>query len=97
MLATGKGCRLEMGSLLELKDVYKYFPISSGGFLHKKVKMLKAVDGVSFSIKKGTSFALAGESGSGKTTVSKLVLLLERPTRGSLVFEEKEIQQIHFY
>jgi len=82
-----------MGSLLELKEVYKYFPITSGGFLHKKVKMLKAVDGVSFSIKEGTSFALAGESGSGKTTISRLVLLLEKPTHGSLVFENKEVEQ----
>jgi oligopeptide/dipeptide ABC transporter ATP-binding protein len=82
-----------MGSLLELKDVYKYFPISSVGFFHKKVKMLKAVDGVSFSIKEGTSFALAGESGSGKTTISRLVLLLEKPTSGSLVFEKREFQQ----
>jgi len=94
VLAIESGWRLEMGSLLELRDVYKYFPVSSGGFFHKKVKMLKAVDGVSFSIQKGTSFALAGESGSGKTTISKLVLLLERPTRGSLIFENKEIRQI---
>ena len=82
-----------MESLLELKEVYKYFPITSGGFLRKKVKMLKAVDGVSFSIKEGTSFALAGESGSGKTTISRLVLLLEKATQGSLVFENKEVQQ----
>lgn len=82
-----------MPPLLELKEVYKYFPISSGGFLHKKVKMLKAVDGVSFSIDEGTSFALAGESGSGKTTISRLVLLLEKPTQGSLIFAKKEVQQ----
>jgi oligopeptide/dipeptide ABC transporter ATP-binding protein len=82
-----------MKPLLELKEVYKYFPISSGGFLRKKAKMLKAVDGVSFSIDEGTSFALAGESGSGKTTISRLVLLLEKPTKGSLIFEKKEIQQ----
>jgi oligopeptide transport system ATP-binding protein len=82
-----------MPPLLELKEVYKYFPISSGGFLHKKVKMLKAVDGVSFSIDEGTSFALAGESGSGKTTISRLVLLLEKPTKGSLIFAKKEVQQ----
>jgi len=82
-----------MQPLLELKEVYKYFPISSGVFLRKKLKMLKAVDGVSFSIDEGTSFALAGESGSGKTTISRLVLLLEKATQGSLVFQNKEIQQ----
>jgi oligopeptide transport system ATP-binding protein len=82
-----------MEHLLELREVTKYFPISSGGFLHKRVAMLKAVDGVSFSIDKGISFALAGESGSGKTTVARLILLLEKPTGGSLRFEEKNLQQ----
>jgi oligopeptide/dipeptide ABC transporter ATP-binding protein len=81
-----------MKHLLKLKEVYKYFPIAAGGFLQKKVKMLKAVDGVSFSIDKGTSFALAGESGSGKTTVARLILLLEKPTEGSLLFEEKSLE-----
>ncbi len=92
MLAISERGGVGVEHLLKLQEVHKYFPISSG-FLHKRVKMLKAVDGVSFSIEKGTSFALAGESGSGKTTVARLILLLEKPTRGVLGFEEKDLQR----
>ena len=90
MLAASERGGLRVEDLLKLEEVYKYFPISSG-FLRKRVKMLKAVDGVSFSIEKGTSFALAGESGSGKTTVARLILLLEKPTGGGLGFEERDL------
>lgn len=93
MLAIRKGGSIAMEPLLKLQEVFKYFPISSGGFFHKRVKMLKAVDGVSFSIEKGTSFALAGESGSGKTTVARLLLLMETLTRGSILFEERDLRQ----
>ena len=82
-----------METLLKFEEVFKYFPISSSGIFRKKVRMLHAVDGVNFSIKQGTSFALAGESGSGKTTAARLILLLERPTRGSILFEGKNLQK----
>ena len=80
-----------MEQLLRLREVFKYFPISSGGFFRKRIKTLKAVDGISLSVEKGTSFALAGESGSGKTTVAKLILLLEKVTGGSILFEGKDL------
>jgi oligopeptide/dipeptide ABC transporter ATP-binding protein len=83
-----------MASLLTLRDIYKYFPVASGGFFRKHEKMLKAVDGVSLSVEKGTSFALAGESGSGKSTVARLILLLEAPTGGSVLFEDKDLAQL---
>jgi oligopeptide/dipeptide ABC transporter ATP-binding protein len=82
-----------MEPLLKVEEVYKYFAKSSGIFLRKDRKLLKAVDGVSFSIDRGTSFALAGESGSGKTTMARLILLLEGITRGSIFFEEKDLKQ----
>jgi oligopeptide/dipeptide ABC transporter ATP-binding protein len=82
-----------MESLLNVQEVYKHFAISSGIFFRKNIKHLKAVDGVSFSIAKGTSFALAGESGSGKTTMARLILLLEKLTRGSIFFEGKDVKQ----
>jgi oligopeptide transport system ATP-binding protein len=94
VLAIREGKGVDVEHLLTLKEIYKYFPIAAGGFLRKRVRMLKAVDGVSFSIDKGTSFALAGESGSGKTTVGRLILLLEKPTGGSLQFEAMDVQ--HF-
>lgn len=93
MLAIRKRGGVGVEPLLELRDVFKYFSKSSGGLFHRSVKKLKAVDGVSFSIDRGTSFALAGESGSGKTTVARLLLLLEKPTRGSILFEGRDLQQ----
>lgn len=80
-----------MNTLLELKSLVKHFPIPAGGLIRRKVKLLKAVDDVSFSIPKGTCFGIAGESGSGKTTINKLVLLEEKPTAGSILFEGRDI------
>ena len=83
-----------MRALLDLKNVVKHFPISAGGLLFKKYKMLKAVDDVSFSINTGTCFGIAGESGSGKTTIARLILLLEKATSGSIRFEGKELRRL---
>jgi oligopeptide/dipeptide ABC transporter ATP-binding protein len=77
--------------LLTLEGVYKQFPITSGRFFKRHVKMLKAVDGVSFDVEKGTSFALAGESGSGKTTVARMILMLEKPSGGKLEFKGRDL------
>ena len=82
-----------MEKLLTLQGIYKQFPITSGSILKRHVKMLKAVDGVSFDVEKGTSFALAGESGSGKTTVARMVLMLEKPTGGKLEFEGRDLAE----
>lgn len=79
-----------MEKLLTLQEIYKYFPISSGNLLRRR-KMVKAVDGVSFDVEKGTSFALAGESGSGKTTVARMILKLEKPTAGKMEFEGRDL------
>jgi peptide/nickel transport system ATP-binding protein len=79
-------------SLLEAQNVTKHFPISMGGLLRKHYGMLKAVDGITFSINPGTCFGVAGESGSGKTTLAKMVLLLEKVTGGSIFFEGREIK-----
>lgn len=93
MLATNEGDNAIV-ALLELRDVVKYFPISAGGLLRKKLRMLKAVDGVTLSIDKGTSFGLAGESGSGKTTIARLILLLEQTTSGSILMEGRDVLQL---
>jgi oligopeptide/dipeptide ABC transporter ATP-binding protein len=91
MLALGRRTGEIMETLLAINSLAKYFPIPAGGLFHKKYSMLKAVDGVSFSIPKGTCFGIAGESGSGKTTINKLVLLEEKPTEGTILFEGKDI------
>ena len=83
-----------METLLQLQNVVKYFPISVGGLFLRKYKMLKAVDDVTFTINRGACFGIAGESGSGKTTVAKLILLLEKVTSGSILFEGKDLRHL---
>jgi len=75
--------------LLEVKNLKQYFPIQIG---FMKSVMLKAVDDVSFSIKKGETLGLVGESGCGKTTVGRTLLQLYRPTGGQITFKGKPIQ-----
>jgi oligopeptide/dipeptide ABC transporter ATP-binding protein len=82
-----------MESILEIRDLVKYFPVNEGGLFHRKHKILKAVDKVSLAIARGTSFGIAGESGSGKTTIAKIILMLEKATSGSIFLEGKNITQ----
>lgn len=79
--------------LLEARELKKYFPITRG-FLARKTLLLKAVDGVSFTIRRGETLGLVGESGCGKTTTAKMVLMLETPTAGTILFEGKDILRI---
>ncbi|MBW2062450.1 MAG: ATP-binding cassette domain-containing protein [Deltaproteobacteria bacterium] len=80
--------------LLEASNLIKHFPVTRGLIFSKQVGAVKAVDGISFTIKKGETFGLVGESGCGKTTTSKLILLLEKITSGTILFEGKEIGQL---
>jgi len=80
--------------LLEIQNLVKHFPARRGLGLAKRKALVKAVDGVNFSIPEGGTFGLVGESGCGKTTVAKLVLLLERPTSGAILFEGKDLTQM---
>ncbi len=78
--------------LLEVKDLKQYFDINVGAF---KTKPLKAVDGVSFSINKGETLGLVGESGCGKTTVGRTILHLYKPTAGEIWYNGKKIETKH--
>lgn len=81
--------------VLELQAVTKYF--ASGGPLSlfgSNRPPIRAVDGVSFAVRRGRNFGLVGESGSGKTTIGKLVLGLERPTAGRILFEGDDVARL---
>ena len=77
--------------LLDVHDLKMYFPIKMGIIFQKKVADVKAVDGVSFYIKRGETLGLVGESGCGKTTTGRCVLLLNEPTSGEIFFEGKDL------
>lgn len=79
--------------LLEVKNLKMHFPIKKG-LLSKTRGFVKAVDGVSFNLKKGETLGLVGESGCGKTTVSRSLLRLIEPTGGSVNFEGSDILQL---
>jgi oligopeptide/dipeptide ABC transporter ATP-binding protein len=75
--------------LLEVRDLQKYFAV--GGFLGRARGWVKAVDGVSFTINRGETLGLVGESGCGKTTTAKLILAAEKVTAGTIAFEGRNI------
>ena len=77
--------------LLDVHDLKMYFPVTAGIIFQRKVADVKAVDGVSFSIRRGETLGLVGESGCGKTTVGRCVLLLYQPTAGDILFEGQDL------
>jgi oligopeptide/dipeptide ABC transporter ATP-binding protein len=79
-------------TLIQVENLKKYFPVTKGLILMKTVGYVQAVDGISFTIKQGETLGLVGESGYGKTTTSKLILRLEKPTEGRILLEERDIQ-----
>jgi len=79
-----------MTSLLEVAGLTKHFPVRRG-LLGWTPQHVRAVDSISFAIEGGRTFGLVGESGCGKTTTSRLILGLERPTAGAIRFEGDDV------
>jgi peptide/nickel transport system ATP-binding protein len=77
--------------LLELRHVTKDFSVTAGGVLQRRVGTLQAVTDVSFAVAKGETFGVVGESGCGKTTTGRLVVGLEAPTSGSVLFDGEDL------
>ena len=77
--------------LLEVKNLKMHFPVTSGMFFQRAVAHIKAVDDVSFFVRKGETLGLVGESGCGKTTTGRCILQLYKPTAGEVIFEGREL------
>ena len=79
--------------LLEVRNLVKHFPIG-GGLFGRPRALIRAVDGVSFTIRRGETLGLVGESGCGKTTTGRCILQLERPTSGEVLFEGRDLTRL---
>ena len=77
-------------ALIQVRNLVKYFPVM-GGLFKRPVAEVKAVDDVSFEVYPGETLGLVGESGCGKTTVSKTMIRLEEPTAGEVIFDGQDV------
>jgi oligopeptide transport system ATP-binding protein len=80
--------------LVEVRNIKMYFPVTSGILFQRKIADVKAVDNVSFDIRKGETLGLVGESGCGKTTLGRVILLLYKPTAGTIQFKGKQLEKL---
>ncbi len=80
--------------LLQVVNLEKHFPITSGFVFENQVGAVKAVDGISFEVLKGETLGLVGESGCGKSTLGRTILQLHRPTSGEVFFEGKNLVEL---
>ena len=80
-------------NLLEIKNLKTYYPVK-GGFFRRTVANVKAVDDISFEIKKGETLGLVGESGCGKSTTGRTIIRLLNATAGEILFEGKDITKL---
>ncbi len=78
-------------TIIEVKDLKKYYPITKGLIFSKVVGQIKAVNGISFTVPRSHTFGLVGESGCGKTTTMNLLLGLDTPTSGQIMYEGRDI------
>ncbi|MFJ6747079.1 MULTISPECIES: ABC transporter ATP-binding protein [unclassified Streptomyces] len=80
--------------ILEIRDLVKHYPLTRGIVIRKQVGAVKAVDGVSFTLHKGETLGIVGESGCGKSTVAKTLVGLERPTAGQIRYRGEDISTL---
>ncbi|WP_428963603.1 ABC transporter ATP-binding protein [Micromonospora fluostatini] len=81
-------------NILEIRDLVKHYPVTRGVVFKKTIGQVKAVDGVSFELKAGETLGLVGESGCGKSTLARVLMNLEKPTAGSVVYKGQDISRL---
>src|SRR5580700_3413918 len=80
--------------LLEVRGLQMHFPVTEGNFTHRRVGEVKAVDGIDFTVRRGETLGLVGESGCGKTTMGRCILRLEKPTAGEIRYDGVDIARL---
>jgi oligopeptide transport system ATP-binding protein len=80
--------------VLSVRNLRKYFPITGGYFFQRKIADIKAVDGVTFDLRKGETLGLVGESGCGKSTVARTITFLYKPTAGEIWFNGTDLRTL---
>lgn len=81
-------------TLVQVRDLKMYFPVTEGALIPRVIAHVKAVNGLSFDIKKGETLGLVGESGCGKTTTGRCILQLEKATGGSILFDGQDLTKL---
>ena len=91
MTAPARPTKVRGETILDVDDVVKHFPITRGVLFKRKVGAVKAVDGVSFELRRGETLGIVGESGCGKSTLARLLMRLERPTGGRATLAGRDL------
>jgi len=85
---------LDAKPLLEVRGLQMHFPVTEGIVISRKIGEVKAVDGINFTVRRGETLGLVGESGCGKTTTGRCILRLERPTAGEILYDGIDIAKL---
>ena len=81
------------GNLIRVANLKKHYPVTRGLVIQRVVGQVKAVDGINFEIPVGETYSLVGESGCGKTTTSRQILMVESPTEGDIYYQGKSVRE----